>query len=161
MARYVTRPAVFPLSNPTSRSEATAADVLAWTEGRALVATGSPFEDVLLDGHRFPIGQCNNSYIFPGLGQGLIASRARRVTDLMFLAAAKALARSAPAQADPTAPLLPPLDQIVPVSLRVAAAVAREAQTEGLIESDTAGELEQQIASRWWEPRYRRMRPKP
>jgi malate dehydrogenase (oxaloacetate-decarboxylating) len=160
MARHVDRPAIFPLSNPTSRSEATPADLLAWTEGRALVATGSPFDDVVQGGRRFPIAQCNNSYIFPGLGQGVIASGARRVTDAMFLAAARALASASPAWTDPTQPLLPPLDQIVSVSLRVAAAVAEEAQAEGLTAPASAEELERTIAARWWEPRYRRMRPK-
>jgi malate dehydrogenase (oxaloacetate-decarboxylating) len=90
----------------------------------------------------------------------VIASGARRVTDLMFLAAARALAGASPARTDPAKPLLPPLDQIVPVSLRVAAAVADEAQAEGLVERGTTGDLEQRIAARWWEPRYRRMRPK-
>jgi malate dehydrogenase (oxaloacetate-decarboxylating) len=159
MARHVARPAIFPLSNPTSRSEATPADLLAWTEGRAVVATGSPFDDVVLDGRRFPIAQCNNSYIFPGLGQGVIASGAPRVTDAMFLAAARALASASPAQTDPTMPLLPPLDQIVPVSRRVALAVAAQAQAEGLIAAASAEDLERRIAARWWEPRYRRMRP--
>jgi malate dehydrogenase (oxaloacetate-decarboxylating) len=160
MARHVDRPAIFPLSNPTSRSEATPADLLTWTEGRALVATGSPFDAVVLDGRRFPIAQCNNSYIFPGLGQGVIAAGARRVTDEMFLAAARALASASPAMTDPTMPLLPPLEQIVPVSLRVAAAVAAEAQAEGLTAAASTEELERMIAARWWEPRYRRMRPK-
>ena len=108
---------------------------------------------------RFPIAQCNNSYIFPGLGQGVIASGARRVTDAMFLAAARALADLAPAQNDPTAALLPPLEQIVPVSRRVATAVAAEAQTEGLIAPGPAEDLDRRIAARWWEPRYQRMRP--
>jgi malate dehydrogenase (oxaloacetate-decarboxylating) len=159
MARHVQRPAIFPLSNPTSRSEATAADLLAWTDGRALVATGSPFDDVVLDGKTFSIAQCNNSYIFPGLGQGVIASGARRVTDAMFLAAARALADLAPAQNDPTGALLPSLEQIVPVSRRVATAVAAEAQTEGLIAPGPSEDLDRRIAARWWEPRYQRMRP--
>jgi malate dehydrogenase (oxaloacetate-decarboxylating) len=159
MARHVARPAIFPLSNPTSRCEANPADLLTWSEGRALVATGSPFEDVVLAGKRFPIAQCNNSYIFPGVGQGVIASGARRVTDAMFMAAARSLAGASPAQADPTAPLLPPLEQIVPVSRRVAAAVAAEAQAEGLIAPCSPDDLERRIAARWWEPRYRRMRP--
>ena len=159
MVRHVERPAIFPLSNPTSRSEATPADLLAWTAGRALVATGSPFPDVLLDGKRFPIAQCNNSYIFPGLGQGVIASGARRVTAAMFLAAARALANVSPAQGDPNASLLPPLEQIVPVSRRVAATVAGEAGAEGLIAAGPAEELDRRIAAGWWEPRYRRMRP--
>ena len=158
MARHVRRPAIFPLSNPTSRCEATPADLLLWTEGRALVATGSPFADVVLDGKRFSIAQCNNSYIFPGLGQGVIASGARRVSDAMFLAAARALAELSPARSDPTAALLPPLEQIVPVSRRVAAAVAAEAQAGGLIAPGPAEDLDRRIAARWWEPRYQRMR---
>jgi len=160
MAHHSLRPAIFPLSNPTSRCEATPADLLAWTEGRALVATGSPFADVVLDGTRFHIAQCNNSYIFPGLGQGVIASGARRVTDAMFLAAARALADLSPARNDPTAPLLPPLEQIVPVSRRVARAVAAEAQTEGLIAPGPSDDLDRRIAAHWWEPRYQRMRPR-
>jgi len=161
MARHVVRPAIFPLSNPTSRSEATPADLLAWTEGRALVATGSPFADVVRDGKRFRIAQCNNSYVFPGLGQGVIASGAQRISDTMFLAAARALADESPAQADPTAPLLPPLEQIVSVSRRVALAVARQAQADGLIAAASSEDLERRIAASWWEPRYRRMRPRP
>ena len=160
MARHVPRPAIFPLSNPTSRCEAIPAELLAWTEGRALVATGSPFDDVVLDGKRFPIAQCNNSYIFPGLGQGVIASGARRVTDLMFLAAARALADLSPARNDPVGPLLPPLEQIVPVSRRVAQAVAAEAQSEGLIAPGSSDDLDRRIAARWWEPRYQRLRPR-
>jgi malate dehydrogenase (oxaloacetate-decarboxylating) len=158
MARHVARPAIFPLSNPTSRSEATPASLLAWTEGRALVATGSPFADVSQDGRTFRIAQCNNSYIFPGLGQGVIASGARRVSDAMFLAAARALADVSPARHDPTAPLLPPLDEIVPVSRRVALAVAAQAQAEGQIEACPPEALARRIDARWWEPRYRRMR---
>jgi malate dehydrogenase (oxaloacetate-decarboxylating) len=160
MARSVAQPAIFPLSNPTSRSEAVPADLLAWTEGRALVATGSPFADVVQDGRRFRIAQCNNAYVFPGLGQGVIASRARRVSDAMFLAAARALADAAPAQSDPTAPLLPPLEQIVSVSRRVASAVATQAQADGLIEPCSPEDLAPRIAAHWWEPRYRRMRPR-
>jgi malate dehydrogenase (oxaloacetate-decarboxylating) len=160
MARHVPRPAIFPLSNPTSRSEATPVELLAWTEGRALVATGSPFPDVVQDGRSFRIAQCNNAYIFPGLGQGVIAAGARRVSDAMFLAAARALADAAPARSDPTATLLPPLEQIVPLSRRIALAVAAQAQKEGLTAASSPEDLERRIAARWWEPRYRRMRPR-
>jgi malate dehydrogenase (oxaloacetate-decarboxylating) len=158
MARHVERPAIFPLSNPTSRSEATPADLLAWTGGRALVATGSPFDPVSLDGRRFRIAQCNNAYIFPGLGQGVVAPGVPRVTDRMFLAAARALAEYPSAAAGEGAPLLPPLEEIVPVSRQVALAVAAEAQAEGLIGPSTPEDLAKRIDARWWQPRYRRLR---
>jgi malate dehydrogenase (oxaloacetate-decarboxylating) len=160
MARHVERPAIFPLSNPTSRCEATPFDVLSWTDGRAMVAAGSPFEDVVLNGQTFPIAQCNNAYIFPGLGQGVIASGARRVTDTMFLAAARSLADASPALRDRNAPLLPPLSEIVAVSRRVAGAVAAQAMAEGLVEPSSRDELDRRIGARWWEPQYRRVRPR-
>ena len=93
MASQVARPIIFPLSNPTSRAEATPADLIAWTDGRALVATGSPFDDVTHGGRRFTISQCNNSYVFPGLGLGVRAVKARRVGDGMLMAAARAPGR--------------------------------------------------------------------
>ena len=99
MARHTPRPVIFPLSNPTSKSEAVPADLLRWTEGRALVGTGSPFAPVEVNGKLVPIAQVNNSYIFPGLALGILVSRARRVTDGMIMAAAKALASLSPARA--------------------------------------------------------------
>jgi malate dehydrogenase (oxaloacetate-decarboxylating) len=158
MARHVERPAIFPLSNPTSRSEATPADLIAWTEGRALVATGSPFDDVAYQGRPFRIAQCNNVYVFPGLGQGVLASGARRVTDGMFLAAARVLAEFTPATSGAGAPLLPPLEDIVVVSRRVALAVAEQALSEGIIADATSEELRRRIEGRWWTPYYRRLR---
>ena len=95
---------IFPLSNPTSQSEATPADLLRWTEGRALVGTGSPFAPVEVNGKMVRIAQINNSYIFPGLALGILVSRARRVTDGMIMAAAKALASLSPARADKSGP---------------------------------------------------------
>jgi hypothetical protein len=108
MARHTPRPVIFPLSNPTSQSEAAPADLLRWTEGRALVGTGSPFAPVEVNGKLIRIAQVNNSYIFPGLALGILVSRATRVTDGMIMAAAKALASLSPARADKSAPLLPP-----------------------------------------------------
>ena len=108
MAKHTPRPVIFPLSNPTSRSEATPQDLMDWTEGRALIGTGSPFEPVNVGGKKIHIAQTNNSYIFPGLALGIIASKARRVTDTMVKAAAEELVRHLPTQNDKNASLLPP-----------------------------------------------------
>ena len=153
MAKHVERPVIFPLSNPTSKSEATPSDLFDWTEGRAIIATGSPFPAVVRDGRAIRIGQCNNSFIFPGVGLGVIASGARRVTDAMFVAAARLLSEFAPVLFDPQAPLYPPLEQVREVSLKVAVAVAREAQRSGLAEVDLDN-LEQTITGKMWTPDY-------
>jgi malate dehydrogenase (oxaloacetate-decarboxylating) len=155
MAKNCRRPVIFPLSNPTARSEATAADLMKWTEGRTLIGTGSPFPPVERNGRRIPVDQTNNSYIFPGVALGVIACRARRVSDGMFMAAAKALAALSPAAKDKEARLLPPLDQIRAVSVAVAAAVARQAQAEGLAEKTAPEALQQTILGHVWEPAYR------
>ncbi len=123
----VERPIIFPLSNPTSRAEAVPADLIAWTDGRALIATGSPFDDVRYNGRRRPIAQCNNSYIFPGLGLGVRAAGASRVTDAMFMAAARALADWSPARRDPAGSLLPPLSESRRVARSIALGVAAAA----------------------------------
>ena len=154
MARRVSRPLVFPLSNPTSKSEALPTDVIAWTEGRAFVATGSPFDDVVYDGRRIRVGQCNNAYIFPGVGLGVIASNARRVTDAMFVAAARALSELSPARRDSSQPLLPPLSEVRDVAKRVAVAVALQAQRDGLAEALPHDELQRRIESTMWTPDY-------
>jgi malate dehydrogenase (oxaloacetate-decarboxylating) len=160
MAKEVERPIIFPLSNPTSRAEATPADLIAWTDGRALIATGSPFADVTHGGWRFPIAQCNNSYIFPGLGLGIRAVNARRVSDAMFMAAARALADCSPARQDPAGSLLPPLADSRVVSRTIALAVARQAQRDGLAELCRPEELEQRVDAKIWHPRYVSMRLK-
>jgi malate dehydrogenase (oxaloacetate-decarboxylating) len=153
MARHVARPVIFPLSNPTSKSEATPSDVITWTDGRALIATGSPFSTVYHNGVAIKIGQCNNSFIFPGVGLGVIASGSRRVTDSMFVAAARVLSEFAPALRDPSDPLYPPLEQVREVSFAVALAVAREAQRCGLANVDL-NDLERTVRVRMWQPHY-------
>ena len=153
MAKHVERPVIFPLSNPTSKSEATPIDLFRWTNGRAVIATGSPFPPIITDRGLIRIGQCNNSFIFPGLGLGVIASGARRVTDAMFVAAARVLSEFAPVLHDPDAPLYPPLEQVREISLTVAMAVAREAQRSGLAKVDLDN-LEQTITGKMWTPDY-------
>jgi malate dehydrogenase (oxaloacetate-decarboxylating) len=153
MVKDVERPIIFPLSNPTSRAEATPADLIAWTEGRALIATGSPFEDVSHEGRRFPIAQCNNSYIFPGLGLGILASGARRVSNAMFMAAARALADYSMAGSEPEA-LLPPLAESRQVSRAIALAVAAAAGDDGLAPARKVEELERLVDAKIWQPRY-------
>src|SRR5205085_11330273 len=125
-----------------------------WTDGRALVATGSPFADIVHGGLVHAIAQCNNAYVFPGVGLGVIAAGARRVSDEMFLAAAQVLAGFAPATWDPTGALLPPLAELRWISRQVALAVGAEAQRQGLAESTTPEELARRIDARRWEPRY-------
>jgi len=160
MAAHVERPIIFPLSNPTSRAEATPADLIAWTDGRALIATGSPFDDVSYGGRRFAIAQCNNSYIFPGLGLGVRAVGARRVSDAMFMAAARALADCSPASHDPAGSLLPPLAESRRVSRAIASAVAAAAQRDGLAAPCRPEERERLVDAKVWTPRYLPMRPK-
>jgi malate dehydrogenase (oxaloacetate-decarboxylating) len=155
MAQVAQRPIIFPLSNPTSRSEATPADIMRWTGGRALIGTGSPFPPVERNGKLVPVDQCNNSYIFPGAGLGVLAVRARRVSDGMFMAAAKALAQMSPVHRDREARLLPPLTRIREVSVAVAAAMAMQACKEGLAEECDEATISQRIHANVWEPVYR------
>jgi malate dehydrogenase (oxaloacetate-decarboxylating) len=154
MARGAERPVIFPLSNPTSLSEATPEQIMCWTDGRALIGTGSPFPPVRWNGREIKIDQTNNSYIFPGVGLGVIASGARRVTDTMFMAAARALADLSPTKKDKTARLLPPVDQLRSVSMAVAMAVARQAQADGMAGACDEEVLRDRIRGCIWEPRY-------
>ncbi|HWE36701.1 MAG TPA: malic enzyme-like NAD(P)-binding protein [Isosphaeraceae bacterium] len=121
---------------------------------RALVATGSPFAPVVRDGRTIRISQCNNVYIFPGVGQGVLTSGARRVPDTFFLAAARALADASPATRDPDLGLLPPLDDVVPVSRRIALGVIADAQRLGLAPTLDSEEWTRRLDARWWEPEY-------
>ncbi len=155
LARKTERPLIFPLSNPTSRAEAKAEDLVRWTDGRALVATGSPFAPVEHEGRKVTIAQCNNVLIFPAVGLGLRASRARRVTDAMLIAAGRELARHSPALRDPTAALLPPLGELRDIAREVAFAVGREAQRAGVApEVGSEDEFRVQIAVSQWAPSY-------
>jgi malate dehydrogenase (oxaloacetate-decarboxylating) len=148
------RPVIFPLSNPTSREEATPADIEAWTEGRALIGVGSPFPPITRDGSRFKVDQTNNSYIFPGVGLGALAVGATRVSDGMFMAAAKALASSSPARNNPKHNLLPPVSALREVAVTVALAVALQAHKEGLATGVSTEQIEQRIHAKVWTPRY-------
>jgi malate dehydrogenase (oxaloacetate-decarboxylating) len=154
MARKVDRPIIFPLSNPTDKSEAKAEDLIRWTEGRALVATGSPFAPVSYRGRTIPIAQCNNVYIFPAMGLGVVASGARRVRDAMMLAAARALAGNSPALKDSSASLLPPLTDVRRVAAEIAIAVGVEAQKDGIAPKLTPDELQQRVMATQWIPSY-------
>jgi malate dehydrogenase (oxaloacetate-decarboxylating)(NADP+) len=154
MARLNERPIVFALSNPTSRSECTAAEAYAWTDGRAVVATGSPFAEVAMGGKRFVAGQGNNSYVFPGVGLGVVASGARRVTDEMFAAAARALAGLVgPADLE-VGRVFPALSRIREVSLEIATAVAEIAWKRGLTDRPRPADPRSHVASTMYQPIY-------
>ena len=154
MARKVQRPIIFPLSNPTTKSEATAEDLIRWTGGRALVATGSPFAPVSFEGHTIPIAQCNNVFIFPAMGLAVVASGARRVTDAMMLAASRALAANSPALNDPSASLLPRLTDVRRVAVEIAVAVGLQAQKDGQAPQISEQDLRRRVAAAQWIPAY-------
>ncbi|WP_244783065.1 NAD-dependent malic enzyme [Acinetobacter sp. F-1] len=148
-------PIVFPLSNPTCRAEAVPSDIIEWTKGKALIATGSPFAPVLYQDRIYNISQCNNSYIFPGIGLGVIASGARRVTENMLMAAANALADCSPKLQNPEADLLPDLSQIQQISKIIALKVAQAAMHDEIASKMSLIELEQKIEDNFWKPEYR------
>jgi malate dehydrogenase (oxaloacetate-decarboxylating) len=155
MAAHVERPIILPLSNPTSRCEAHPADLIRWTDGRALVATGSPFPPVDHDGRRYVIAQANNALVFPGLGLGVAVSRARRISDPMLAAAADAVAELSDATR-PGSALLPPVDDLRLVSAAVGIAVAKAAAAEGLAEIELHDPV-QQVHEAMWRPEYPRV----
>ncbi len=154
MARFTERPVIFPLSNPTSVAEAKAEDLLRWTDGNALIGTGSPFAPVQVNGRTVRISQINNSFIFPGLALGILVAKARRVTDGMMMAAAKALAAQSPTAKDSGAPLLPAVDEARRVAMAVAEATARQALAEGVSGLEDASDLTERICAYVWEPVY-------
>jgi malate dehydrogenase (oxaloacetate-decarboxylating) len=154
MADRVRRPVIFPLSNPTERAEATPQELFEWTEGRAVIGTGSPFPPIQRNGRDFRVDQTNNAYVYPGIGLGAIAAKAHRISDGMFLAAARTIAEMSPAKHDPQANLLPPLVRSRELSFDVAIAVAKAAQADGLaaVVSDEA--LTAAVKAKMWEPVY-------
>ena len=158
LAEHAPRPVIMPMSNPTELSEADPADLLRWTRGRALIATGSPFGPADYGGVRYHFGQANNALIFPGLGLGVSAARARRVTDGMLAAAAQAVAHLVDLTV-PGGPLLPPVGELRATSVAVAAAVAAAAADEGVAGAGLDGDLRDLVRARMWQPAYRPVRP--
>jgi len=154
MAAGTGRPIVLPLSNPTSVSEATPVDVLRWTDGRALVATGSPFDAVEVDGLRREVGQANNVFVFPGLGLGAIAAETRSITDRMFLLAARTLAAAVTDARLAAGALYPPVGDLRAVTRAIAIGVVREAIESGLAGIAPDDDIEAVIDGAMWWPAY-------
>jgi malate dehydrogenase (oxaloacetate-decarboxylating) len=154
MTTTTKRPIIFPLSNPTSHSEADPADLARWTGGRVLVATGSPYPPLLLGGQHAPVAQSNNVFIFPAVGLGVLAARARRVTDGMFDAAAHALGELSPAASDPHASLLPRVAQLRAAATHIAAAVAIAAVNDGVAPAASDDDLLHRVDASQWTPHY-------
>ncbi|WP_020116986.1 NAD-dependent malic enzyme [Streptomyces canus] len=155
MADSCDRPVILPLSNPTSNAEADPADLARWTDGRALIAAGSPFPPLKVDGREVPVAQANNVYVFPAVGLAVTACRARRVTDRMMVAAARAVGDCAVrAGTDGATPLLPPLASMRDAAREIALAVAQAAVEDGVAPEATESELREAIAETQWTPRY-------
>lgn len=154
MARHVERPIIFPLSNPTSKCEAKPIDLFRWTNEKALIATGSPFPAIVSDRGLVRVGQCNNSFIFPGVGLGVIASGACRVIDSMFTAAAEVLSEFAPSSKDQNDALYPMLEEVRTISRKVAVAVGLEAQKAGLAPKTDVATLEENVSRKMWGLNY-------
>ncbi|MDY7563830.1 NAD-dependent malic enzyme [Pseudomonas sp. RTC3] len=160
MHKHCAKPLVMPMSNPTSKVEATPEEILRWTDGNALVATGSPFAPVSINGRTVHIAQCNNSYIFPGIGLGVIASKASRITDKMLMAASNALAECSPMVTGLGDAVLPPIKDIQAVSRKIALAVAKQAQADGVALETSEDMLLAAIERNFWMPNYRDYRRK-
>ena len=156
MSSFTERPIILPLSNPTSKCEALPEDLINWTDGKAIVATGSPFKPVEQKGKQYPIAQCNNAYIFPGIGLGVLAAKARRVTDNMLMASSEALAQYSLEHSGGA--LLPPLSDIREVSRAIAHKVARQAMDDDVAVTISDEALWEKIDKNFWTPEYRHYR---
>jgi malic enzyme len=157
MAAHASRPLVFPLSNPTSQSEASPEDVLRWTDGRALVATGSPFPSVVHAGQPRRVGQGNNVFVFPGVGLGALLAEAREVTDGMFRAAASRLAEEMRREDLEAGALYPPISSLRRVTAHIAEAVVRQARADGVAPDVPGEDVPRRVAEAMWEPAYVRL----
>ncbi len=154
MSRHSERPCIFPLSNPTSQAEALPSDLLKWSDGRAVVATGSPFGSEQYNGTTYEIAQCNNAYAFPGLGLGLSAVKARRVTNEMLAAVSHVVGCAQPNVDKLGTSLLPPLTSVRQLSREIAIAVAKIAVEQGLNDKEVISDVEQMIDTKMWYPSY-------
>jgi malate dehydrogenase (oxaloacetate-decarboxylating) len=152
------RPIILPLSNPSQHVEAHPQDVVTWTDGKAIVATGSPFEEVEHNGKPFEISQCNNSYVFPGVGLGVISCKAKLVSDEMLMVASTTLAELSPGQEDQSSAVLPPLTALPQISRKIAFKVAKAAIAQDLAREMTDDELLASIERNFWTPAYREYR---
>jgi malate dehydrogenase (oxaloacetate-decarboxylating) len=154
MASFTEHPIIFPLSNPTSCSEATPENLIQWTQGKAIIATGSPFAPVEYGGKTYQIAQCNNVYIFPGVGLGVVASQSPKVTEKMFIKAADVLSDHAPMLQDPTAAIFPTFQELRKISRNIAIAVCKVAEEEGLAAKSSQKEIEEKVDAHIWFPEY-------
>lgn len=154
MAKHCDRPIIFPLSNPTECSEANPEDLIHWTQGRALIATGSPFPNVNYKGRNIPITQCNNALVFPGIGLGVLAAKASYLSDRMLWVACHILSEHAPILQDPTAPLLPEIAKARSIAYKIAMAVATQARHEGYAQINEHENIAERIEVLTWHPHY-------
>lgn len=154
MAAHTNRPIIMPLSNPTLLSEARPDNLLSWTDGKAIIATGSPFLDITFNDKNYRIAQSNNAFAFPGIGLGAISAKAKHISDDMLWAATKALSQCSPVNQDKDAPLLPRFTEIKKVSMAIALAVAEQARKEGLAQVGENANLNELIKANMWEPKY-------
>jgi malate dehydrogenase (oxaloacetate-decarboxylating) len=160
MTSKVDRPIIFPLSNPSDRAEAEPKDLIQWTQGHALIATGTEFPPVSFNGKRIKIAQCNNFYIFPAIGLAVVASEAKRVTDKMMIAAASALGNFQDAKGnndggnDAESPLLPPIENMRDIAIHIAIKVALQAQQDGVAPEMSEQKVADQVQKKFWIPEY-------